>query len=70
MVSAKVYGVHVFGTTRKAFPMRIAILGRMGKGEVAGALISHVGDLLISGGDAFIAYLSGRLRNSYAVKVF
>ena len=33
-------------------------------------LIPHVGDLAISGSDAFIAYLSGRLANEYGVEVF
>ena len=33
-------------------------------------LISHVGDLLVSGTDSFIAYVSGRLENGYGVKVF
>ena len=39
------------------------------KRYVVGALIPHVGYLLISGSDAFIAYISGLLGNEYGVEV-
>ena len=35
-----------------------------------GALISHEGDLLITGTDACVAYLSGRLGDAYGLQVF
>ena len=43
--------------------------GTDGKRDVVRMLISHVGDLLISGPDSFIAYLSGKLEHEYGVKV-
>ena len=33
-------------------------------------LILHAGDLLVSGADSFISYLSGRLGNEYGLEVF
>ena len=38
--------------------------------DVVAVLISHVGDFLISGTDAFIAYVSGGVGNEYGAKVF
>ena len=43
--------------------------GAGGKREVGWALISQLGDLLVSGSDAFISYSSGELGNDYCVKV-
>ena len=42
--------------------------GAIGKTEVVGALVSRVGDLLVSGYGAFIAYLSGDMGNGRGVK--
>ena len=48
------------GCNEKGFPQADHDFGTDGNGEVVGMLISHAGDLLISGPDAFIAYFLGR----------
>ena len=70
MISANVLAESVVRVTKMGFFEVKQDFGAEAKRDDVGALISHVGDLVVSGTDSFISYISERLGNEYGVGVF